>query len=238
MKHIITTITIASILTGCYSLPPYMLTCSHTDQPVYKFERFTDGHYFLFGRNSKLIASVNTKEGVLYGKFEIYYQTGILKSWGMLDAGGHVVSGNYNKNDSDFDNYYIRSMTVADQQNTQTELVNIMKTGIIKEAESGQDDDKTQNQESAVPTLIDCTHSSFSPVIGNVYKHDGEFLQVFQVVEDGIMVRGDLNIFVETSKQYVDDEMLSAGQYEYVGPWTYETIEKKHRTIRRFKQVD
>lgn len=238
MKQIIIPITIVSILTGCYSLPPYMLTCSHTDQPVYKFERFTDGHHFLFGRDSKLIASVNTKDGVLYGKFEIYYQTGILKYWGMLDAGGHVVSGNYNKHASDLDHYYIRSMTIADQQNAQTELVNIMKTGIVKEGEAGHNDGTAQNQESDVPTLIDCTHSSFRPVIGTVYKHDGHHLRIFQVVEDGVMVSGELYIFIETSQPHVTDEFLSAGQYKYIGPWTYETKNKNLRTIRRFKQVE
>lgn len=238
MKQIIVTITIAGVLAGCYSLPLYVPTCSHTDQPVYKFEKFTDGHHFLFGRNSKLAASVNTKGGVLSGKFEIYYSTGILKYWGMLDDGGHVVSGKYNESSLSFSDYDIRSMTIADEQNAQTELVNIMKTGIVKEAESGQDDDKTQNQESAVPTLIDCTHSSFRPVIGTVYEHDGHHLRVFQVVEDGVMVSGELDIFIETSHPHVTDEFLSAGQYEYIGPWTYRTIKEKLHTIRRFKQVE
>ena len=238
MKQMVVTIAIAGILTGCYTLPLYVPTCSHTDQPVYKFERFSDGHHFLFGKDSTMVASVNTKGGVLCGKFEIYYSSGLLKYWGMLDDGGHVVSGKYNNYSLSFSDYNIRSMTIADEQNAQTELVRIMETGIVKAAESTPNCDDVTNQENAMPTLRDCTDPSFGPTIGTIYEHDGRYLRVFQVIEDGVMVAGELNIFVETVRNHVDDEMLSPGRYVYVGPWTYETIEKKLRTIRRFKQVE
>ena len=129
-----------------------------------------------------------------------------------------MVSGKYNDYSRSFSDYNIRSMTIADEQNAQTELVRIMETGIVKETESTQNGEDVGNQENTVPTLRDCTYPSFSPVIGTVYEHDGRHLRVFQVVEYGVMVAGELNIFVETSRKHVDDEMLSAGRYVYVGP--------------------
>ena len=88
--------------------------------------------------------------------------------------------------------------------------------------------------------------------MGGVYEHDGRRLKVFQAIEGGVLVCKELDfdssdfkdvlfhsmdVFIETSKGYVDNEMLASGQYEYVGPLTYETVEKQTRTIRRFKQV-
>ena len=95
-----------------------------------------------------------------------------------------------------------------------------------------------------IPTLYDCAHSTYRPIVGSVYKHDGKELQVFQSLDDGVMVKNEwysrtaLVIIVETKMKYVDDELLASGSYEYVGPYTYETVNKETRTIRHFKQVE
>ena len=67
---------------------------------------------------------------------------------------------------------------------------------------------------------------------------------MFQSLDDGVMVKNEwdsrtaLVIIVETKMKYVDDELLASGSYEYVGPYTYETVNKETRTIRHFKQVE
>ena len=244
---------------GCYTLPLWTPSCSHTDQPIYEFKNFSDGHHFVFSsRTAKLAASVNTKDGYLAGKFEIYYDSGILKYWGMLDKRGHVISGRYNEYSGHRSLGDGRLMTVADEQNAQMELVGIMNTGVVSEGivkaegvssmEMSQPRLRQMSQNPtdtvSVPTLYDCAHSTFRPAIGSVYKHDGKKLQVFQSLDDGVMVKDEwdsrttLAIIVETKMKYVDDELLASGTYEYVGPYTYETINKETRTIRHFKQVE
>ena len=250
---------------GCYTFPLWTPSCSHTEQPVYEFKNFSDGHHFVFSpRTAKLVASITTKDGYLAGKFEIYYDTGILKYWGMLDNRGHVASGRYNEYSHHMSYDEGRSMTVADKQNAQVELVNIMQNGIVKEGIIKSEgvssselhhllDSQSPADKNTVPTLFDCAHSTFRPVVGSVYRHDGKGLQVFQSLDDGVMVnvrldldsarfieeaQTKLDIVVETKMKYVDNELLASGKYEYVGPYTYETINKETRTIRHFKQVE
>ena len=264
MKAQLLTILLVSCA-GCYTLPLWTPSCSHTDQSIYEFKTFSDGHHFVFSpRTSKLAASVNTKDGFLTGKFEIYYDTGILKYWGMLDKRGHVVSGRYNEYSHHMSYDEGRSMTIADKQNAQTELVVIMQTGIVKEGVTKSEgvssselhhllDSQSPVVKDSVPTLFDCAHSTFRPVAGSVYRHDGKGLQVFQSLDDGVMVtvkldldsarfmeeaQTKLDIVVETTMKYVDNELLALGKYEYVGPYTYETVNKEERTIRHFKQVE
>ncbi len=234
---------------GCYTLPLWTPSCSHTDQPVFEFKNFDDGHHFLFHKDSSLAASVNTKTGYPQGKFEIYYNTGILKYWGMLDDRGHVVSGRYNTYGLSFDDYNIRKMTVADEQNAQTELDGILREGIrrndVRKPDALQVKTVTdkENVKLITESLFNCSQSTFHPVIGNVYQHDGKGLRIFQSIESAVMVKVDalaldrLDMRVDTKTAYVDGEMLKPGRYEYIGPYTYETIGKQVRTIRRFRQV-
>lgn len=254
--------------TGCYMLPLWTPSCSHVDRPIYEFKNLSDGHHFVFSpRTAKLAASINTKDGYLAGKFEIYYDTGILKYWGMLDKRGHVISGRYNEYSGHRSLGDGHLMTVADEQNAQMELVGIMNTGIIREGvvktnevssiEMSQPRLRQMPQKPTntvpIPTLYDCAHSTFRPIVGSVYKHDGKGLQVFQSLDDSVMVtvkldldsarfikeaQTKLDIIVETKMKYVDDELLASGTYEYVGPYTYETVNKETRTIRHFKQVE
>lgn len=227
-------------------------SCTHTDQPIYRFENFSDGHHFLFDEFGTLLASVNTKDKILVGEFTIYYNTGTREYWGVLDAGGHVISGKYNRSGySQEREYALRDMTVADKQNAQTRLEQIMRTGIDK-MNNRQDRHRAFPREAIekIKTLRDYAHESSHPAIGEVYVHNGERLRVFQLVEEGVLVQdreqmiylgnpdGYLDIMVETSEPYVDREMLKPGKYMYVGPWTYTTVDDSTRTIRRFKQVE
>ena len=102
---------------------------------------------------------------------------------------------------------------------------------------------------SGTPTLFDCSQPAFHPNAGTIYRHDGRYLIVFQVMDGAVMVAvgmgaparssfGQLDFIVETSQKYVDREMLAPGKYEYVGPYTYETVQNKKRTIRHFKEVE
>ncbi len=254
MKMILTLIAIAGLCVGCETLSTVIHStsptasgtpeCSHEGRKAYVFNDFADGHHYLFkcdyglskGKSKTLAASVNVKNGFLEGPFEIYYDTGVFKYKGMLDNRGHVVSGKYN--DYKLKLYYsdVRDMTTADAQNAQTELVDIMQYGF-------REDEKT------VQPLFNYIHSEFHPNAGTIYRHDGRYLKVFQVIDGAVMVSveigapawssfGQLNFIVETSRKYVDGEMLAPGKYEYVGPYTYETIRKEERTIRHFKEVE
>ena len=233
---------------GCSSFPLRIPTCSHTDQPAYVFKNFDDGHHYVFRNNSKLAASVNTKGGYLQGQFETYYVTGILKYWGTMDEHGHIVSGRYNTVDYKLDVYNIREMSVADEQNAQMELYDIMRNGIRKTGTDQNETDKDKSGKSAEDLLFNCSKSTFHPSVGKVYQHDGRGLRVFQSINDAVMVNVDLSMpgsmfdrldmRVDTKIPYVDGEALKPGRYEYVGPYTYETIKKQNRTIRRFRQVE
>lgn len=259
MRMVLIIVIVAGMCEGCYTLPLWTPVCSHSDQPVYTFKHLSDGHHFIFdSQGAKLTASVYTKNGCLSGRFEIYYSTGTLKYWGMLDSCGHVVSGSYNDTSTRMSDYNVRSMTVADEQNAQTELVEILKNGVIK-TKTPNGGNVPNNDESSIPnqsaalTLFDCTHSTIRPTIGSIYEHDGKGLQVFQAIEGAVMVNAKLdlnssniidtaqnrlNIIVETTMKYVDGEMLAPGKYEYTGPYKYETILEEKRTIRRFKQIE
>jgi hypothetical protein len=111
-------------------------------------------------------------------------------------------------------------------------------------------------------SLYDCAHSDFHPVSEVAYEHDGKNLQVFQVLKNGVLVTitepkyshtyrigsslitehddssKDLNIFVDTSVEYVDKEFLLPGLYQYIGTYSYETVNGSNRTVRRFKQLE
>ena len=111
-------------------------------------------------------------------------------------------------------------------------------------------------------SLYKCAHSDFHPVSGVAYEHDGESLQVFQVLKNGVLVTitepkyshtyrigssliteeddssKDLNIFVDTSAEYVDKEFLLPGLYQYIGTYSYEAVNGSNRTVRRFKQLE
>lgn len=233
---------------GCYTLPLWTPSCSHTDRPVFEFNNFDDGHHFVFRENSKLAASVNVKAGYLQGNFEVYYNTGILKYWGKLDSRGHIVSGKYNTDESSPDDWDIRGMTVADKQNAQLELYDLIQNGIRKMDATQIKTDMAKGGNEMTESLFNCSKSTFHPLVGNIYQHDGKGLKIFQSIDGAVLVNVDvsasrsifdyLNMRIDTKVPYVDGEFLKPGRYEFIGPYTYETIKKQTRTIRRFKQVD
>ena len=104
--------------------------------------------------------------------------------------------------------------------------------------------------------LWDTTKSENRPELKKAYPHgNNKLLRVFQSLENGVLVKaemslwekenfksgqlpeGKLNIFVETSDQYVDGEYLQAGLYEYKGIYTYTTTQKARATVRKFKRL-
>ena len=111
-------------------------------------------------------------------------------------------------------------------------------------------------------SLYKCAHSDFHPVLNTAYKHDGKKLQVFQVLEGGVLATitepkclrtyntgislvtkhddssRDLNIFVDTNTEYVDKEFLLPGLYQYIGTYSYEAVNGSTCTVRRFKQLE
>ena len=231
-----------------------VVACSHTDQPVYKFENFSDGHHYLFDRRGKLQASVNTKGGVLCGAFEIYNFSGTREYWGVLDDGGHVINGKYNEYTWHDEERGVRDMSEAEKQNVQSKLEKIMRTGIDKMNEA-QKRNSRQNAEAKErenrKMLCYYALAAGHPVEGEEYIHDGKQLQVIQVADGCVLVQhkdayspvevkmhGYLDIIVETSKKYVDDEMLMAGKYIYIGPWTYTTEGGQKSTISGFKEAE
>lgn len=254
MKMILTLIAIAGLCVGCETLSTVIhstsLTasgtpeCSHEGRKAYVFNDFADGHHYLFkcdyglskGKSKTLAASVNVKDGFLEGPFEIYYDTGVFKYKGMLDNRGHVVSGKYNDFELKLNDWDVRDMTTADMQNAQAELVDIMQYGL-------------REDEKVIQPLFNYIHSEFHPNAGTIYRHDGRYLKVFQVIDGAVMVSvemgapawssfGQLDFIVETSRKYVDGEMLAPGKYKYVGPYTYGTVREDKRTIRHFKEVE
>lgn len=151
-------------------------------------------------------------------------------------------------------------MTVSGEQNAQTELYDIMCNGISKtddysrQADNGIQNKSDSNMTTGTSTMVkkeeslfDCAHSTFRPTVGVVYLHDGKGLRIFQSINGAVMANVDisssksifdnLDIIIETKMSYVDHELLAPGRYEYVGPYTYETVKKQMRTIRRFRQV-
>ena len=62
MKLTFLSLIVAIVLcNGCSSLHVVSSPCTHSDQPINVFNDFSDGHHFLYGKNSKLLASVETK---------------------------------------------------------------------------------------------------------------------------------------------------------------------------------
>ena len=79
-------------------------------------------------------------------------------------------------------------------------------------------------------------------------------MKVIQSLEGGVLVhpaagkmelewRGvaaindKMTIYVETAHEYVDDEFLKAGLYEYVGRYAYASVRDVRRTVRWFREV-
>lgn len=118
------------------------------------------------------------------------------------------------------------------------------------------------NCEYGRQSLYECSHSDIHPTVNVAYEHDGEYLQVFQVLKNGVLVTitepkyshtyrigssliteqddnsKDLNIFVSTDFNYVDKEFLLPGLYQYVGTYSYEAVNGSNRTVRQFKQLE
>ncbi len=93
-----------------------------------------------------------------------------------------------------------------------------------------------------------------SPVIGRVYIHRGRTIKVHQGVDGGVLAmpvvsewdfgwdgvdafNKPMMIFVETDKEYVDDEYLQDGFFEYVGTYRYISVNNVERTVRKFKEA-
>ena len=239
MKTKIIFVMAVALCIGCETLTEIgsPSVCSHENMTVYRSNVFPDGQHYLF-KGGKLAGLANVKDGYAEGKFEIYYPTGIFKYKGSLDNRGHVISGKYNEYSSSESEYGIRKMTTADMQNAWLELIDIIKHNESR-CQQKSIEAKTVEEKKEC-SLFDCTNPEFHPIIDMVYRHDGSKLKVFQVLNDGAMVSSELfmlDIVVETPKGYVDGEMLRPGKYKYIGPHTYETIEKKKRTIRHFQEI-
>lgn len=98
-------------------------------------------------------------------------------------------------------------------------------------------------------------HNTRSPEMGKIYVHKGgRSLKVIQALKDGVLVhpmvgntefgfRGfaafdeKMTIYVETSQDYIDNEYLRKGLYEYVGHYTYTAVSGAIATVRRFREV-
>lgn len=86
-----------------------------------------------------------------------------------------------------------------------------------------------------------------NPQKGSVYQLRFRTLKVVQVCDDCVHVmhasyNGLRICVVPLENDYVTDSYLRPGFYEYVGPFTYETIRDKNRnkrwhTVRLFKEV-
>jgi len=98
---------------------------------------------------------------------------------------------------------------------------------------------------------------SNKPELGTAYRSGSQELKVFQVVPGGVIARldhdpfspirkeeyglgvkseKDKNIFIETSTPYADGEHIKDGYYEFVGNYTYTTVQNTTITLRRFKE--
>jgi len=103
--------------------------------------------------------------------------------------------------------------------------------------------------------LRSMAHNTHSPELGHVYVHKGgRTMQIVQALDGGVLVhpvvgtmelewRGmaavndKMTIFIETPRNYVDDEYLQEGLYEYVGTYTYTSVRNARATVRRFREV-
>lgn len=98
-------------------------------------------------------------------------------------------------------------------------------------------------------------HNTRSPEMGKIYTHDGgRSMKVIQALKGGVLVRpvvGDfelefrgrsaidekMTIYIETSCDYVDDEYLRRGLFEYNGRYTYTSVSGANVTVRSFREV-
>ena len=103
------------------------------------------------------------------------------------------------------------------------------------------------------PKLSNDVLRSYHPVKGERFYNSGdEKLEVFQICkeegEDGreakyVLARDDhgwsgLIFIVISSHDYVDEELVAKGLYEYIGTHTYETKNGMKKTVRLFKEVE
>ena len=87
-----------------------------------------------------------------------------------------------------------------------------------------------------------------NPQKGSVYQLRSSKLKVVQVCDDCVHVmhvsyNGLRVCIIPLENDYVTDSCLRPGFYEYVGPYTYETIKDKNGnkgwyTVRLFKEVE
>jgi hypothetical protein len=99
--------------------------------------------------------------------------------------------------------------------------------------------------------LYDAVSSYYQPKLKTCYEHGNNgYLKVFQSVKGGVLVfptynewdtpRGNaskMNIFVETTDEYADEEILRSGYYEYVGMYEYTSIKKVNVKVRKFRKL-
>ena len=98
---------------------------------------------------------------------------------------------------------------------------------------------------------------SDKPELGTAYRNGSQELKVFQVVPGGVIATfsedryrperkdeygltvkcyGDTHIFIETNVPYADNELIKDGYFEFVGNYTYTTVQESSRTLRRFRE--
>lgn len=103
--------------------------------------------------------------------------------------------------------------------------------------------------------LRSMAHATRTPEIGKTYIHRGRrAMRVLQKLDGGVLVRPDIGIveaefrgvnafrekmtiYVETTQDYVDDEYLHKGLFEYVGKYNYVTTVGAPMTVRKFREV-
>ena len=104
--------------------------------------------------------------------------------------------------------------------------------------------------------LYDTTRANNKPKLKTAYPHgDNKLLRVIQSLEGGVLVSAEmdfwerenlksgnlpekkLNIYVETTDPYVDDEYLLPGLYEYIGVYIYTTTQNARASVRKYKKL-
>ncbi len=122
----------------------------------------------------------------------------------------------------------------------------------MKPPQAGCETMKPPQVELAQPRLVVAMQKDRHPNLGDKFVHDGSRIVVFQVLQPegfvlahkeidltnaGSVLDRGLTIRVDTTDDYVTDELLRPGVYEYVGVYTYETVNKVSSTVRMFKRV-
>ena len=104
--------------------------------------------------------------------------------------------------------------------------------------------------------LWDTTRANNKPKLKIAYPHgNNRLLRVIQSLEGGVLVSAEmdfwekenlksgdlpekkLNIYVETTDSYVDDEYLLPGLYEYIGVYIYTTTQNARASVRKYKKL-